>query len=76
MDKPLPHIVNVLCVEKVRGKRAWILEHDPPQALCADASQLTSGKIWDATQKRWISPPACDVLNLGFSCKSFSVLNN
>ena len=76
MDKALPHIVNVLCVEKVGWKRAWILGHDPPQALCPDASQLTQGRIWDVNQKRWIRPPACDILNVGFSCKSLSVLNN
>jgi hypothetical protein len=76
MEKPMPHIVNVLCVEKVRWKRAWIRKHDPPQALCSDASQLTQARIWDINQKRWIRPPACDVLNVGFSCKSFSLLNN
>ena len=74
--KPLPRIVNVLCVEKVRWKRDWIQKHDPPRAMCADAAQLEQERILNVIDKRWIRPPACDFLNVGFSCKCFSPLNN
>jgi hypothetical protein len=57
MEKPLPHIVNVLCVEKVRWKRAWIRKHDPPQALCSDVSQLTQARILGYQPEALDSPP-------------------
>ena len=73
---PMPHIAHVMAVEKVSWKRQWLLTMFPPEVMYTDAADLKEDKPIDAITNQPRPVPGCDVVYIGFSCKSFSALNN
>eukprot|EP00971_Amphidinium_carterae_P349294 6490945-Amphidinium_carterae.1 len=69
-------IHHVMSVEWVPWKRNFIMNVWNPDTVFGDAKDLLGDGALDYVSGETMAPPFCTVMEVGFSCKSFSALNN
>jgi site-specific DNA-cytosine methylase len=74
-ELPAAEVEHLFAVEVDQQKQRWILENGSPTYLFKDITLMGEETGMDVCSQQEVSIPRCDIVYVGFSCKTFSFLN-